>query len=139
MRDPIIRLVEPELITTVVSLNNAYTLRKDKRFIWLQKLCLWILQKVGAEYQYGHTTFKYHEIDTRQFVEKIVGEIYAVKQHYHIQPTKILIGTRDFQELMGRGEMHGVYTFNTSYPDGQRQMLGLNVQIIPWMRGILIL
>jgi hypothetical protein len=139
MRDPIIRFIEPERLTSIVSLSNTYTFRKDKPLLWLQRFCLWILGKIGAEYQYGHTTIKYHEVDTRRFVEKITRQIDTVKFEYHVQPTRILIGTQDFHELMGGGEIHELCTFNTSYSDGQRHAFGLNVQIIPWMRGILVI
>ena len=69
------------------------------------------------------------------------------KQHESVfellnrRPKKILIGAQDYAELMRETAVHYPFAFNASYEIGERgvaRIMSLEVQVIPWMRGVLV-
>ena len=49
-----------------------------------------------------------------------------------------LVGGEDFQQLMGSPEIHNVLNFSAPIGWG-REIYGLKVEVIPWMRGMVVL
>jgi hypothetical protein len=81
-----------------------------------------------------------HTIDTDDFIERLLRQESNLIAHFNIRPTRVLMGTKDFSAMMNCIEIRrGLgFTFNTSYNYG-REILGLRVEVIPWMRGILVM
>ncbi len=55
---------------------------------------------------------------------------------YGQKPSRLLIGTGDFQELMQTPEFHSYVSFDATYG---KEVCGLQVTLVPWMRGIVVL
>ncbi len=134
----IVEFIETKETRVPYQMKDTYALRKDKPFFWLQRLCCWTMGKLGA-YDVGEKiTYTSHTIDTRSFVERLFRQTDHLTGHFNRRPTKILIGSEDFAEMMGSEEIRQLMNFRTEYNHG-REIIGLQVEVIPWMRGILVM
>lgn len=118
-------------------LEDAYELRKDRPHLWLQKLCCFVMRKLEAFHISETMTFTKHVIDTDLFMDRIITQkhyLFSLKKH----PTLLLIGSEDFAKLMCSPEVRESMYFMTEYMD-HNTIHGLKVQIVPWMRGILVM
>jgi hypothetical protein len=79
-----------------------------------------------------------HIIDSDVFMERIFKQQEHLLGYFNHKPKRLLIGSEDFSELMNSDEVRNVMMFNASYNYG-REICGLQVEVIPWMRGILVM
>jgi hypothetical protein len=134
----IVEFIETKETRIPYPIKNTYTLRKDKSFFWLQRLCCWIMGKIGA-YAIGEKiTYTKHIINPRSFMERLDIQRFHLVKYFDCQPTKILIGAEDFAEMMKSEEIRHLMSFRAEYNYG-REIIGLQVEVIPWMRGILVM
>jgi len=123
--------------------TNAFEFRKDKKYHWLQKLCCKIMKKIGAHYMMPYTTIKRTTIDTQDLLNQINLQHKEVFKSFNMRPTRLVIGVEDFQDLMGVTDVERYMTFDTQYSgsdsQGNRKIFGLNVAIVPWMKGMVVL
>lgn len=127
----------------LIELNNSYTYRNDKKYKWLQRLCFFILGKIGAWNQ--EKTVKYTRITfkTDDFMKAIFTQKDELARWFNRDGIKILIGGEDFQKLMHSEMIRDSFRFHASYHfgcgKGRYQIYGLDATVIPWMKGILVL
>ena len=133
--------VEPYTEFKTVTDSNAFALRKDRPHLWLQKACCWVLGKLGAYRRDTQTKIEYRVIDADSFMTRIAKQHASVFEFLNRRPKKLLIGAQDYAELMRETSIHHPFTFNASYAIGERgvtRIMDLEVQVIPWMRGVLV-
>ena len=114
--------------------RDGFQPRKDKRQYLLQKMLCWILDKMGAYYISTIAEYERITIKPLDFIETIFEQIAEVENRFDIRPTKMLIGATNFEELMNSIKIQSGFTFQTEYLHN-RQLVGLDVEIIPWMKG----
>jgi hypothetical protein len=118
--------------------KDAYSFRKDRPYHRLQRLCFWILQKIGAFDVGENLTYTRHTIDTQSFMERLFRQQSHLEGYFNRRPKRLLIGAEDFAVMMGSEEIRQQLIFRTEYGHG-REIMGLQVEVIPWMRGILVM
>ena len=136
-----ISFIEPYTEFKTVTDNNAFAIREDRPHLWLQKACCWVLGKLGAHRRDTQTKIEYRTIDADNFMDRIAKQHESVFELLNRRPKKILIGAQDYAELMRETTIHYPFAFNASYEIGERgvaRIMGLEVQVIPWMRGVLV-
>ena len=136
-----VAFIEPYSTFKTVTDNNAFAVREDRPYLWLQKACCWVLGKLGAHRRDTQTKIEYRTIDADNFMVRIAKQHASVFELLNRRPKKILIGAQDYAELMRETNTHYPFTFNASYAIGERgvaRIMGLEVQVIPWMRGVLV-
>lgn len=113
----------------------AYQVRKDKPLVWLQRVCCWVMDKVGAYAQDRSISYDYKVVDISNLVEGIYTQVGLLDQNYHKQATRVLMGSEDFTQLCNAPEARYHLTVYAS----DRRFGGLTVTVIPWMKGILVM
>ena len=129
--------------------DNVYQFRKDRKHHWLQNLCLRILKKLDARYIEQMTDIKCDtvRINTGDFLKNLLEQRREIEREFNRRPTRVLIGSEDFDEVMNTKTMRNMLQFPTTYKfnvdDGYGRVVGqvmdLNVEVIPWMRGVIVL
>lgn len=118
--------------------TGCYSFREDRGFHFIQKLCCWAMNKIGANFIDETIELTRHTIDTDVFMERIFRQKYHLEAHFNRKPKRILVGAEDFERIMNCPEIRQGLMFNASYNYG-REICGLQVEVIPWMRGILVM
>jgi hypothetical protein len=133
-----------EPTTHWVPMLDAYKLKPHGRFAWLQRL-LWRGLRRFKALEQAHepkTTYMRHVIDDAEFMRRIFKQRDALFKVSR-EPTRLLIGSRDYAELMGCPEIHQMFDFRTEYhieSSGRGpRIVGLKVTVVPWMEGLLVL
>lgn len=136
-----VTFVEPHATFKTATDSSAFTIRDDRPHLWLQKACCWVLGKLGAYRVDTQTKIEYRTIDADSFITRIAEQRESVFELLNRRPKKLLIGAQDYAELMRETNVHYPFTFNASYAIGERgaaRIMGLEVQVIPWMRWVLV-
>lgn len=118
--------------------KDTYCFRKDRPYHRLQRLCCWIMAKLQAYDTGENITYTRHTIDTQTFMERLFRQQDHLLGYFNRKPTRMLIGAEDFAEMMGSEEIRQTVNFRAEYNHG-REIIGLQVEVIPWMRGILVM
>lgn len=127
--------------------HDVYKLRPDRKYVWLQKLCIRILKKLGANWIEDRMTFERIQIDSSKFMKNLFDQVAEIQREFNQKPKTILIGSEDYHKLMGDKELYQMLRFEAEYHTSRRNergeyvgtVNGLSVQVIPWMQGILVL
>lgn len=140
-----IQFIGQDVVTRHVPIPDAFIFEPTGRIAWVQKLAYKFLKKTGALHQAykPEATITRHVIDSDKFVEKILRQKYELFNGFHRDGGRVLIGSDDYAELMNSPEVVGSYfDFSANLHigrHGRREILGLQVEVIPWMRGILVM
>lgn len=106
---------------------------------WWDSWRWWIVRKLGGSCKYD--TVKATRIPIGgEFVDRLFKSQSWIMQHLGHEPKTLLIGGKDYEDLMECPLIRQSLIFGTQYNYGSRmEIIGLKVQIIPWMRGMVIL
>jgi hypothetical protein len=118
--------------------QDIYAYRANGKLPLLQRLCFWILSRLGA--QWVEETFKtkrvsFHSDDLMHAISKQRQEVFKMLSR---EPTTLLIGAQDFEELMHIPDIREHFAFDVRY-NKDRRILGLRIEVIPWMRGLVVM
>ena len=142
MTDMKVEFVALRQTKEMLELKDKFELRTDMPMVWLQKICFFILKKLKAFSQ--KETIKYDRvvINTGSFMDQIFEQRHELLKFFNLEPDRLLIGSEDYAELMKEQLLNYPYQFDTSYGayrNGVKTVCGLTVEIIPYMRGILVM
>jgi hypothetical protein len=122
---------------------EAYKFDQTKKYPWLQKLCLRILQKLGCQHYESRIVVEEVSINTRDFLDAFFEQHKCLDFCYRYQPKHLLIGVRDFQNLQAIPGINRLLTFDAStklYSSDEGYFFyDLKVTIVPWMDGWVLL
>jgi hypothetical protein len=121
--------------------TEKFTFRPDKKWPWLQKICFAILRKLGANSIGEVVKIERRVIDSDSFMQKIFEQKNGIQTLFRIPPKELLIGAEDYAELMRQEISTMPFDFRATYSYDEykkQQIVGLDVKVIPWMRGILV-
>lgn len=122
--------------------TEKFTFRPDKKWPWLQKICFAILRKLGANSIGEVVKIERRVIDSDKFISAIYKQKAEIKELFNMCPKHLFIGAEDYSVLMREEistmpfDFRATYAYNDEY--NRQQIMGLNVKVIPWMRGILV-
>ena len=134
-------------------LPNQYQFRVDRKHHWLQKIALWILNKLQCHASLTTQAISYDVVDTKNLMENLIRQRQEMVNFYHQRDGEfLLVGPGEFQELAGL-EMYHPLSISMQYmwaepkrdrignpmDHPQYTRCGLKVVIIPWMKGFLVL
>ena len=119
-----------EEVHTREQLSDVYQFRSDRGFLALQKLCFWVLRKIGAFGWTDKTASKSYAFDPAELAYNL-REQYKLAMHiYDREDCEILMGPKEFAELAHTGMIDQITVLPTMYE--------LKITIIPWMAGLLV-
>ncbi|OGT59756.1 MAG: hypothetical protein A3E01_04645 [Gammaproteobacteria bacterium RIFCSPHIGHO2_12_FULL_63_22] len=120
-----------------VMIPDVFTFNPKARLHWLQRACLWTLRKLGCHHWGEEEKIARVLIDPRRVMEALFRQHSEVADALNEEPSRLFIGAEDFKELMMDKDALPYMTFRTEYNYGRR-ILGLNITVVPWMRGLLV-
>lgn len=135
-----IQFVETRESRVLVPLPDAWEVKKFK-CKWMSLAVRWIFSALGDSARKEDIAYTYHVIDPDSFMQSLFDQHRALLR-MHYKPSRVLIGSEDFAKLMNTKEVRERRQFIAEYEssDGRNRTIhGLQVQIIPWMRGILVM
>lgn len=123
-----------------VSSSTRFEYKPAKGWRLLQRLCFWLLAKIGA---FACETIQTESItldDKRLSMQLIEKHIREVNRLMH-EPTRLVMGAEDWSELMGDPVLTGALRFSAPVDlrEGPTRIFGIDVTILPWMRGLVVL
>lgn len=118
--------------------TEAFQLRTDRPAQWLQKACFFVLRNLRAFYIGETVTIERHTLNARTFIEMLFKQRQGIERFFNMRPTTLLIGAEDYAELMHEAAATQMFQFRAEYGYGS-EILGMTVQVIPWMRGCLVM
>lgn len=125
-----------------IVLEDAWSVRKDFRWKWMERLAQWLIRKIGFNARSPVVDVERIVIDPEDIMSKLFQQRGALLQMGH-EPKRLLIGSVDFAELMHRKEAHYHFSVACQYFKGDgrggHRIMDLEVEVIPWMRGILVM
>lgn len=152
MNSQYIQFVQTDLVHSTSYLTDQFQLRTDKKHVWLQKACIWILKKLEAYAVKTDVIIKRNTIDTKNLFELVLKQQYELYGRYLLTAERVLMGYDEYSKFM-EGEITRDFTFTAPehyYRDYRRKedgsmelvpvkVMGLRCTLIPWMKGILVL
>lgn len=127
--------------------SDEYAFNEKGKVLWLQRALFWVLEKLGCQQE--KIGYKQVVIDTGDFVERLKRHRSDVWSRLPLEggPTELLIGAEDFDELMSVPGVQCLIQFKAGYEVGHRtrrgdthyRIMDLNVVIVPWMRGMVVM
>ena len=122
--------------------TSAYSFNRDRGFVWVQRLCFWVLGKLRCSYYDSAVVdVERHLIDPDRFIDRFFEAYDELDLRYGRRPRIIYIGSDDYAELMAADGMSMPYSFRAEFMvgnNGHRSFHGISVEVIPWMSGVLV-
>lgn len=127
--------------------TGAYKLNPKRRALWLQKACCWIMKKLDCEWFEPTAKITRIEVDPMRFMQEIFRQRESLYSLIRKDGQTLLIGADDFLEAMGSPEIYQQFCFKAQINRSHRnrwgevemKILGLDVVVVPWMKGMVIL
>lgn len=123
----------------------AYRFREGGKLPWLQRLCFWVLDRIAPAEPVVTSTIHFEAAKIARVLEMVEDQFQTVVIATGRPPTRLLIGARNWRDMTKDPELpfhvegDGPYRY-TSYSSGIRdKVMRLHVEIVPWMRGIVVL
>lgn len=138
MNKQIIEFVAMNRIAISYDNTMAFQFRTDRPYPWLQKICFFVLRKLRAFYYAEKVTIERHVIDSTTFMERLFKQREEMAKSFNIIPSKLLIGADDYAEMMHEVATTQMFSFNAQFLFN-KEIIGLTVEVIPWMRGCLVM
>lgn len=118
--------------------KEVFALRADKKHLWLQKLCIAILKKLGCYWVDQTSTYTRVPIDGRTFMERLYKQRSELFRYFNGEARTLLVGAEDYRELMCSDEIFHAFEFRAAVAT-MRTIMNMEVKVIPWMRGIVVM
>jgi hypothetical protein len=134
----------PKLNYSSILVPDTYSFNQNKRFKWLQRLCIRILNKLGCQRYVMQSTFETVTVDFDNIVELVLKQSYAIECVTGRRCKYLVLGRKQMIELdLAVPEGHMLFQFPHDYKAriylGSMIFAGLKVVIVPWFDGILCL
>lgn len=138
MNKQIVEFVAHREITNRIVREGVFEFRKDRPAHWLQKLCFFVLRKLGAFRIDDVISVERHIIDSDEFMGRLFEQNVNIQKFFNMRPERVLIGSEDYSKLMEQEIARHQFGFSARYAISHN-IFGLKVEVIPWMRGILVM
>lgn len=132
------------VLQTPFELKDRFRYRPDRGWLLVQRLCFWILDKLGC-YAIDHKVeFRSVRIEGDKLLQGLMRQQENLIQHYHVHGERVLVGSKQFCEIMNDEYLNQPINFEVPYwvTEGRGDkytLAGMKVSVIPWMEGILVM
>lgn len=142
-QNPVRFLQSNEEISTFVS-NQAYSVNRDKGMLWLQNICVGVLEWLGCgavtkDVSYTPITITHEDIsDAMHYIMNHDGMSSLMRNGGGV----VLMGPREAQDLLHLPLSVGVISHEFEYKQTTGTLrylvLGMRLVVIPWMVGLVV-
>lgn len=105
---------------------------------WWDKPRWWLVKLLGGVDPSETVRVVRVPIDGKTFMERMWKMRRSFIEQLRPEPTRMWIGAEDYEELMDCKDITESFRFDANFGHGRR-IYGLDVTVIPWMRGMLVL
>lgn len=98
----------------------------------------WLVKKLGGVNPHETAKVVRIPIDGKTFMDKLYKQRRVLFKQFNRHPKELLVGAEEYEEMMDCPAIRQSFSFAAEYAFGQT-IMGLNVRVIPWMRGILVM
>ena len=116
---------------------TAYTPSEKTRWPKLAALALWALKKCGWEQWYPQFEVAEHYVKNETVIKWIEEQAFAVWDMVGHSGGIILMGAKQWSEIAGDPLLASAMRFNV--PHGGPRFMDMEIVILPWMDGVLVL
>lgn len=123
--------------------EEDFTFRKDCGWVWLQRLCFWILAKIGA-YRRDETVevVKYVDIQRDEIYDAVLEAIEDAHM-FDRKPTMVVFGGEEWRNLMNSPRpVDMIMDYHLRRDDIRGlgySVRGLPVKVVPWVKGFAVI
>lgn len=131
---------------------DQYQLRPERKHVWIQKACIWVLKKLECYAIREDITLKHITIDLDKVFDLVIKQQYELCGKYLLEAERILIGYDEYAKFTEESLVKQPISFDTNpfylseyeliddeYVLVPRRINGLKVTLVPWMKGVLVL
>ena len=135
-----IEFVAHDLTSTMVPTLDAFRFKPKGHLQWLQRLAWKFLNWCCVLHQAYEpkVTVNRHLIDADTFMDRLFKQKLSLFDSFHKEGQKLLIGSDDYFELMTEKANYQPFNFQAEFMLN-KQLFGLTVEVIPWMRGMIVM
>ena len=133
-----VNFVEMHTSWKTVIREDRFCYSPNRRYPWLQRWCIDILRWLHCQAFDEVATITRVRPDPGRFVDTLFKQRSALLEQYHHEGEFLLVGADDYAEIMGDPVIHHTLRFDAQYMNG-RELFGLRVVVLPYMKGILVL
>ena len=134
----VISAIERQTSYVTEVLPDHFTYLPGCGWLWVQKVCFWALRKIGCNASAERAVVTTQTIDADRVVEALFRQAEVVSLLGRERPSEVYMGPDDYMELMGDPWVVGQATFRGQYNRSRFEVAGLNVTVLPWMKGLLV-
>lgn len=140
MRTHTIQFVDSKSIISMTPTLDVFKFKPKGKTKWLQKQAWRFLHASGAiEQAYEQSvSVKRVTIDADKFMDRVLKQKHSLFDEFNKEGKRLLIGSDDYFELMNEVAVYEHFSFAAELGMGRR-IMGLTVEVIPWMRGALVM
>lgn len=143
MSENIVRFREVERVSKRVRLRpDRAVWGYGKKHKWLQRFLLRRLRNLGTTFKDEVISYQEHTFKPSTFMENLFRQRAHILKQFSRDTEALLIGAKDFAELMGDPEIRSVVEFRAEYHNRVGRITsihGIRCIIIPWMEGVVVL
>jgi hypothetical protein len=146
----VIIALKSRLSRSVHTHRDKFTLRKERGWVWLQRLCFWVLRKIGAYHLETIETVTYGPFDRN---EKLSQRLFDIVEEtlgwdtFDDTQWMVVMGRDEFRQLDQDKELLHVFGFvigmEMRRPIRNRfgeykvgTFHGIDVVVLPWVEGM---
>ena len=100
MKESVVAFVEHNRIRHTFESADKFCFRKDRPMLWLQRVCFFVLRKLGAFGTQEVFEVERHVIEPGKFMDALFHQMHTVESFFNYRPKRILIGSAQYAELM---------------------------------------
>lgn len=98
----------------------------------------WLVRLLGGSCPFDSVKVTRIPIDGIEFADRLFKQKRALFDSFGREAATLLIGGEDYKELMNSPDIRYNFSFQSEFNYG-RQVYGLTVNVIPWMRGMVVM
>jgi len=122
--------------------KSLYEFQPDRKYRWLQKLCFRVLDWIGAHHQETTKTLSI-SAPPEDIIAHLLAQKAVVRLFHKDGPTRVIMGPNNFKQLQDRKDcwqyMELPRVFGKIGYYGEYRVFGLDITIVPWLNGVLVL
>jgi hypothetical protein len=106
---------------------------------WWDRPRWWLVRLLGGQCPFDTVKVTRVPVNGKTFAERLYKQKCALMESFRREPTTLLMGAEDYAELMNSPAVRQEFMVQSAFHYGRDEVYGLQVKVIPWMRGIVVM
>jgi hypothetical protein len=106
---------------------------------WRDALRWWLVRLLGGQCPFDTVKVTRVPVDGKTFMDRLWTQKRTLVESFRREPTQLWMGGEDYAALMNCPQVRQAFNVYSEFNYGRREVYGLTVKVIPWMRGMLVM